>query len=86
MFFSVSGFGNLKGSLTIEASYQPSSAERVDITFVRASLVRCPHSFGPVQSLYSFGFWQPVRPRTGSLDALHLCLQSAGASSAAAAI
>ena len=53
MFFSVSGFGNLKGSLTIEANYQPSSAERVDITFARASLVRCPDSTGLVQSLCS---------------------------------
>ena len=79
MFFSVSGFGNLKGSLTIEASYQPSNAERVDISFVRASLVRCPHSASTVQSLYSFDLWRPVRPRTGSLEALNSCMPPAGA-------
>lgn len=38
--FSVTGLGNLAGSLTIRASFKPVSDKRVSIAFEKASLVR----------------------------------------------
>ena len=40
--FSVTGLGNLSGSLTIVARFQPISAKRVQITFESANLVGVP--------------------------------------------
>lgn len=42
MYFSVTGLGNLSGSLTIIAAFEPVSPRRVSITFESASLVREP--------------------------------------------
>lgn len=36
--FSVAGIGSIKGALTIEASYQPVSGQRVAIAFQRSTL------------------------------------------------
>ena len=38
--FSVTGLGNLAGSLTITANFEPVSAKRVSIAFENATLVR----------------------------------------------
>ena len=40
--FSVTGLGNLSGSLTIIAAFQPVSPKRVSITFESAKLVSAP--------------------------------------------
>ena len=38
--FSVAGLGMLSGSLTVKASYEVASDERVDIKFIESTLVR----------------------------------------------
>jgi hypothetical protein len=37
--FSVAGLGMLSGSLTVKASYEVASDERVDIKFIESTLV-----------------------------------------------
>ena len=39
VYFSVTGLGNLSGSLTIIAKFEPVSAKRVQITYESAALV-----------------------------------------------
>jgi hypothetical protein len=38
--FSVAGLGMLSGSLTVKASYEVASDQRVDIKFIESTLVR----------------------------------------------